>query len=77
MEIDRSDHNAVSPSDGNTWFSSTGIGKQGESVTLNFFADSKEEVTALAHGLGIAHSVSMHGDAQRIGTRQDYEDLSK
>lgn len=77
MEIDRSDHNAVSPSGGDTWFSSTGIGKQGESVTLNFFANSHEEVAPLAHGLGIAHSVSMHEDAQKIGTRQDYEDLSK
>jgi hypothetical protein len=76
MEIDRTDHNAVSPNGGDTWFSSTGVGKNGQSVTLNFFADSEEEVAPLAHGLGIAHNVSMHQEAERIGTRQDYEDLS-
>jgi hypothetical protein len=57
------------------WYSSKGLNKDGRGVVLNFFADTEEEVHALAHGLGIVHDVSMHERAIFIGTRQDYEEI--
>ena len=77
MEIDRDDHEAVSPTGGQKWFASSGIGNRGQTVTLNFLADSKEEVAPLAYGLGIAHNIHMHEQAQEIGTADDYRDMSK
>jgi len=59
------------------WFSSEGLNGKGKGVVLNYLTDTEEEVDALAHGLGIAHDVSMHTKAKYVGTRQDFLDMSQ
>jgi len=76
MEVSYDDHDSYAPNSGKYWFASSGTGDKGQEVTLNYFADSKEEVAALAHGLGIAHSVSNHKEAEYIGRATDYDEFS-
>lgn len=76
MEISNDDIDAVGPLGGSKWFSSQGIGKRGQTVALNFLVNDEDEIPALAQGLGIAHNVHMHKEAEYIGTRDDYLDAT-
>ena len=76
MEINRDDHDAYSPSGGQKWFASKGIGSRGQTVTLNFICDKEEQIAPLAHGLGIAHNVTMHQKAEYIAPAEHYDWLT-
>jgi hypothetical protein len=75
MEVDKSDINAIGTGRSDLWFASEGVSGNGTPTTINYFVESKEEVAALAHGLGIAHDLSMHTEAEYIGRKADYEDM--
>jgi len=77
MEVSRDEFEVHGPHGGSKWFASTGVGKNGQSVTINFLSENEEEVDALAHGLGIAHDVHMHQRAEEIGTAADYHDFTE
>lgn len=77
MEISSNDVDAIGPQGGSQWYSSQGIGANGQSVTLNFLVNSEDEVAPLAHGLGVAQNIHMHAKATRIGTRKEYEEMSR
>jgi len=76
MEVSRDEYEVHGPNGGSDWYASEGIGENGQSVSINYIASDQREVTALAHGLGIAHNVHMHKKAQRIGTAAEYREFS-
>ncbi len=77
MEVSPEEHDIHSPSHGRKWFSSEGIGKRGQGVTLNYFVEKEEDIAPLAHGLGIANDIHMHTKAQFIGSKDSFIEMSK
>lgn len=77
MEIDPDEIEVYPPSGGSRWFASSGLNGQGKQVVVNYFVDEKQEVNALAHGLGIAHDISMHKEAEYIGPASDYAEFKE
>jgi hypothetical protein len=77
MEIQPDEIDVYAPGNTSKWFASEGLSETGHGVVINFLADNEEEVAPLAHGLGIAHNVSMHKKAEYIGTAQDFRDASQ
>lgn len=70
------DIEAHAASGGANWYASTGVGTDGQTVVLNFIADSEKDVAPIAHGLGIALGITRHAKAKYIGPSQEYYDLS-
>lgn len=75
MNIEPFEHDVYGPGRNREWFASTGIGPSGQGVTLNFFADSKEDVKPIAQGLGIAFGVTCHVEAEHIAPASEYDHL--
>lgn len=72
MDINRDIIEAHSAAGGDKWFMSQGIGEHGQTVVLNFLAEDEKDIAPIAHGLGIAHNISMHTPATQVGSRLDY-----
>lgn len=76
MEIMPDEVDVYGPGRKDKWYSSEGLSENGHKVVINYLVGDEKEVPALAHGLGIAHNVSMHNNAEYIGTDQDFNDCT-
>lgn len=74
MNPTSSEYDVHGPNGGDQWFQTEGIDSNGTTTFINFFCKDKSEVPALAHGLGIAKSVTFHKKAIYLGTRKSYND---
>lgn len=72
MEPVSKEYDVHGPNGGDQWYQTEGIDAKGTTSFINFFVKDKSEVASLAHGLGVAKSISCHGKAAHIGTRTDY-----
>lgn len=77
MEIQPDEVDVYGPGNNAQWYASEGLSETGHKVVINYLVDSEGDVNALAHGLGIAHNVSMHQKAEHIGTVVDFNDATE
>ena len=73
MQPSSSEYDVNGPNGGQEWYQSEGINAKGTTTFINFFCNDRSEVESLAHGLGIAKSITFHQEAVYIGRRSDYE----
>ncbi len=74
---DFNEHAVHGASGGKKWFSVDAVDASGTQTTVNFFAKDEEEVRPLVQGLMISHNLAFGQPVLTLGTKQDYDDLTR
>lgn len=75
-EHDYDEIDITSPSGTSQWYAVSGTTGSGRKRTINFFAESERDTTAIAQGLCIAWDVSSTTQVQHVGTIADFRDMT-